>query len=415
MQAKPTNTTTTTLEGGAKKRALGLIFFIMLMDIVGLSILFPVAPFIVGRYSADAINVTLLTVIYAAAQFIFAPILGQISDRVGRKPVLLISVFGSAIGYFVFGIGGALWILFVARLIDGITAGNLSTASAYIADISKPEERAKNFTLIGMAYGFGFILGPALGGLLSQFSLDAPAFGAGVISLVSVALIYFVLPESLPATRREKQPMTLSALNPLASIGQIARKPGVGILLLVYCLFNFAFDGNNSTIGVFITQKFNAQPWQLSVFLVLAGLATAIGQAVLVGKITPRLGEKRMSIIALLTHAIGSLLTFAAPALWMLFPIGFVQSAIGGFIFSAMATLTANRVSDREQGSLAGVNAALAGLMSATGPLFAGVVYDRIMPGAPLWMGAVVFGVAVVLMLGVRVVRLQPATQPKTA
>src|SRR5690242_6477349 len=184
------------------KRALRLIFFIMLMDIVGMSIIFPVAPYIVQRYSHDALMVTMLTIIYAGAQFFAAPALGKISDRVGRRPVLLISVFGSAIGYFIFGLGGALWVLFLSRMIDGITGGNISTASAYIIDVSKPEERTKNFTLLGMAYGIGFILGPALGGVLGQWNLNAPVYLAGCIFLISTGLVYFFLPESLPAERR---------------------------------------------------------------------------------------------------------------------------------------------------------------------------------------------------------------------
>jgi MFS transporter, DHA1 family, tetracycline resistance protein len=196
------------------KRVLRLIFFIMLMDIVGMSIIFPVAPYIVQRYSNDALMVTMLIVIYAAAQFFAAPALGKISDRVGRRPVLLVSVFGSAIGYFVFGIGGALWILFLSRLIDGITGGNISTASAYIIDVSKPEERTKNFTLLGIAYGIGFILGPALGGVLGQWSLNAPVYLAGLIFLVSTALIYFLLPESLPVEGRAKNRLRLNDFNP---------------------------------------------------------------------------------------------------------------------------------------------------------------------------------------------------------
>jgi MFS transporter, DHA1 family, tetracycline resistance protein len=386
-----------------KNRALGLIFFIMLMDIVGLSILGPVAPYIVKRYSDNALMITMLTVIYAGAQFFAAPALGQISDRVGRRPVLLWSVFGSAIGYFIFGIGGALWVLFLSRLIDGVTGGNLSTAAAYIADVSKPKERAKNFTLIGMAYGLGFILGPALGGALGQISVDAPVFAAGVVSLVSVGLIYFLLPESLSAEKRETAALRLRDFNPFAAIGDMARKPGIGLLLLVTALFNFAFDGINSTTGVFIVDKFAAQPWALGLLFVMAGIATAVMQGTLVRTLIPKFGEKRMALVALSGEGIGALLIFLAPVFWMLFPIAFLQSAVVSFIFSALSTLAANRVSEREQGQLAGVSAAVNGLAAALGPLWAGTVYDFVMPGAPLWMGAIILAAACLLIAQVKV------------
>ena len=394
-KAVPTQKTT--------RRALGVIFFIMLMDIIGLSILAPVAPYIVARYSNDALMVTLLTTIYAAAQFAAAPLLGKISDRVGRRPVLLVCVFGSAIGYFIFGVGGALWVLFLARLIDGVTGGNISTAAAYIVDVSKPEERAKNFTLMGMAFGLGFILGPALGGALGQLSVDAPMFAAGVISLVSVGVIYFLLPESLPKERREMAPLRLSDFNPFASIGYMLRKPGLGVLLVVWALFNFAFDGANSTAGVFLVDKFTAQPGQLGLLFVVVGIATAVVQAALIGRLVPRYGEKRMALVSLIGNAVGGLLIFAAPALWLIYPISLVQAAVTGFIWSTMGTLTANRVSEREQGQLAGVNTAVAGLMAALGPLWAGAVYDNVMPGAPYWMGAIILAVACLVLARVRV------------
>ena len=274
----------------AKGRALALIFFIMLMDIVGLSILGPVAPYIVKQYGGSALMVTMLTVIYAAALFFSAPFLGKISDRVGRRPVLLVSVLGSAIGYFIFGIGGALWVLFISRLIDGVTGGNLSTAAAYIADVSKPEERAKNFTLIGMAYGFGFILGPALGGALGQINLQAPVYAAGVVALVSVGLIYFILPESLPVEKRETVPLRLRDLNPFVAITDMARKPGIALILLVMALFNFSFDGMNSTLAIFVVDKFTVQPWQIGVLFVLSGIATTIMQATFVRRLMPIYG-----------------------------------------------------------------------------------------------------------------------------
>jgi multidrug resistance protein len=393
-----------------KGRALGTVFFIMLMDIAGLSILAPVAPYVVKQFSSDALMVTMLTVVYAAAQFIAAPALGKISDRVGRRPVLLVSVFGSAVGYFIFGIGGALWVLFLSRLIDGVTGGNLSTAAAYIADVSKPEERAKNFTLIGMAYGLGFILGPALGGALGQVSPNAPVFAAGVISLASVALIYFLLPESLPLAKRETAPLRLRDFNPFLSISAMARKSGVGLVLLVTVLFNLAFDGINSTTALFMVDKFTAQPWHIGALFVLVGIATAIMQGTLVRSMLPKFGEKRMAIVSMLGEGIGAVLLFLAPALWMLFPIGFAQTLVNSFIFSALSTLAANRVSEREQGQLAGVSAAVNGVAAALGPLWAGAAYDHVMAGAPFWIGAIILLVAVVVAAQVKV--KGPAARP---
>lgn len=384
------------------KRVLNLVFFIMLMDIVGMSIIFPVAPYIVQRYSGDALMVTMLTVIYAGAQFFAAPALGKISDRVGRRPVLLVSVFGSAIGYFIFGLGGALWVLFLSRLIDGITGGNLSTASATIIDVSKHEERAKNFTLLGMAYGIGFILGPALGGALGQWNLNAPVYAAGIIFLASTALVYFVLPETLPVEKRAKSRLTLNDFNPFASVTQMAVKPGLGLVLLVIALFNFSFDGVNSVTGVFLKNKFASPPLTLGLLMVSVGLATAFVQATLIRKLIPRYGEKRMALVGLLASVIGWPLIALAPALWMLFPITFIQSGITGFIWATTGVMAANHVSEREQGQLAGVNVALSGLMSMLGPLWAGTVYDHVMPSAPYWMGAAILGFACLLVARIK-------------
>jgi multidrug resistance protein len=374
----------------------------MLMDVVGMSIIFPVVPFIVQRYSHAAFMITALSGIYAAMQFIAAPALGKISDRTGRRPVLLISVLGSAVAYFIFGIGGALWILFLSRAIDGITGGNMSTAAAYIADVSTPEERPKNFALIGMAYGFGFIVGPALGGVLSRVSIDAPAFLAGILALVSVALIYFLLPESLPKEQREHTPLRASDFNPLVAVGEMLRKSGLGLILAVSCIFAFAFNGANSTLGVYVAEKFNAQPWQIGLLFVVTGLVTAITQAVFVPRVVKRFGEKTMAVVSMLGQGLGLLLVFLAPQFWMLYVIALLQSGVGGFIWSTIGTLAANRVELREQGKLAGVNAALQSLMSVFGPLFAGLAYDRITPGAPYWIGAILFGIGALLLTGVR-------------
>jgi MFS transporter, DHA1 family, tetracycline resistance protein len=385
------------------KRVLRLIFFIMLMDIVGMSIIFPVAPYIVQRYSNDALMVTMLTVIYAGAQFFAAPALGKISDRVGRRPVFLVSVLGSAIGYFIFGLGGALWVLFLARLIDGITGGNISTASAYIIDVSKPEERTKNFTLLGMAYGIGFILGPALGGVLGQWNLNAPAYLAGSIFLVSTVLVCFLLPESLPVERRTRSRLRLNDFNPFASVAQMLYKPGLGLILVIVALFNFGFDGVNSVMGVFIKNKFTTTPLTLGLLFVFVGLSTAFVQGALIERLVPRYGEKRMALIGLLGSVIGWPLIMLTPRLWMLFPVTFLQSGITGFIWATTGAMAAGLVNEHEQGQLAGVNVALAGLMSMLGPLWAGAVYDHVTPNAPFWMGSILLVLACLLLARVQV------------
>lgn len=390
------------------RRALSVIFFIMLMDVIGITILIPVTPYIVARYSSDALTVTLITVIYAAAQFFAAPFLGKLGDRLGRRPVLLGSVLGSAVGYLIFGFGGALWILFVSRLIDGISGGNMSTASAYIADVSKPEERARNFTLIGMAWGFGLIAGPALGSVFSQITLEAPAFAAAFFSLLSVILGYFFLPESLPPEQRHRDTFTLHDLNPFASIGEVARKPGVGWPLLALCLFNFAFTGINSTQGLFFIHKFNAEPQQVGFVLVLIGVVVAIVQAFLVQPAVARYGEKTVATLSLLGQVILAIATFFAPLFLLVYVTTVLANAVSSFTFPTLTALSANLIPQREQGVFMGVSAALASLMSVLGPLWAGIAYDHIVPGAPYWSAALGFGLAAFILMRLKANQPQP-------
>ncbi len=378
----------------AKKRALGLIFSIMLMDVVGLSMMYPVAPYIVLRYSSDALMVTMFTVIYAAAQFLAAPILGVLGDRYGRRPILIISVLGAAVGYVILGIGGALWVLFLARLVAGITGGNMSTASAYIADVSGPQERAANYTLVGMAWGLGLVLGPAAGASLGQLSLAAPAYLAAALSLANALLALFWLPESLPKERRTTAPVRAAVLNPLASIAAMAGQRGLGRLLLVSCLFNLAFNGITSTESLFMIQRFAAQPWQVGLRLALAGLALALAQAVAVSRLVPRYGEQAIAVVCILEQACGALAAFVIPAFWPFCAVTIGNTAVSSLIFPTLTALTTNRVSPDEQGRLLGVTTALASLMGVVGPLWAGAVYSRVMPGAPYWASAALYVLA---------------------
>ncbi len=233
------------------KKILAFLFTIVLFNFIGLTLLITVQAFIVREYNTTAFAVSLLTVLYAISQFIAAPILGRISDRFGRRPILLICLFGSAIGYFIFGIGGALWILYISRIIDGFTGGNVSIATAIVTDISSVKERTKNLGIIGAAFGLGFIIGPVIGGVLSQISLSAPAYAAGVFALAATAAGYFILPETLSKEKRESKPLKLQDLNPLASIGKYITRSMLGILLIVFIIVNFTFNGFTITFPVY--------------------------------------------------------------------------------------------------------------------------------------------------------------------
>jgi DHA1 family tetracycline resistance protein-like MFS transporter len=391
--------TQTPLAPAKNKGALSLIFFIMLMDVIGITLLSPVAPYLVQEYSSQALMVTMVTVLYAGGQFVAAPLLGKLGDRYGRRPVLLISIFGQAIGYLVFGLGGALWVLFLGRIIGGITGGNLSTATAYIADISRPEERSKNFTLIGMAWSVGLIVGPAAGGVLGQIHLQLPAYVAAALSLLNVLLGAIILKESLPPERREKAPMRARDFNPIVAIFEMARKPNLGWLLVVTCLFNFAFNGINSTSTLFVIEKFTAQPWHLSLLLGLAGIAVGISTFVLVPRLVPRFGEKMIATSSLIGQSLIDVAIFFVPLFCLIFPLNMLVSAISAFTFPVLTTLSTDLVPHREVGLLMGVTTGLNSLMNIFGPLWAGTVYDHVMLGAPYWMGAIVLVIAGLMLL----------------
>ena len=384
------------------KIALSLIFLIMLMDVVGMTILFPISPYIVHQYSDQALMVTLLSVIYSAAQFFAAPVLGKISDRVGRRPVLLVCLAGASAGYLMFGLGGALWILFLSRLIAGITGGSISTASAYIIDVSKPTELANAFTLVGMAWGIGLVLGPALGGALGQIDLRAPAFFSAALALVNIIFGFFYLPESLPKERRETKPMRASDFNTFQSISAIGRMPGLAVILVASALFNFAFNAMNSTETLFIIQRFSAQPWQIGLITMGIGVSISVVQALLVQRLVNRLGEIGVAFICLLLQVAGALAMCFNPLFLLVYPITWLRSAASGFIFPTLGTLSAKRVSYQEQGVLMGVTTALNGLMGIFSPILAGLLYDHWDPGAPYWLASIFFVAAAFLLRAAR-------------
>lgn len=381
------------------KRILAFLFAIVMFNFIGLTLLITVQAFIVREYNTTAIAVSLLTVLFAISQFIAAPILGRLSDRYGRRPILLICLLGSAIGYFIFGIGGALWILYISRIIDGFTGGNVSIATAIVTDISSVKERTKNLGLIGAAFGLGFIIGPVIGGVLSQISLAAPAYAAGIFALAAAVAGYFILPESLPLENRNFNTIKLNELNPLASIGKFLTRSMLGILLLVFIIVNFVFNGFTITFPVFTISEFNIDPLNIGGLLFVSGIVIAIVQGGLIGKLASRFGDKNLLMSGIIILAIGFVLFSFANFFWMLYPILGLISLGVGLITPTLNSQISKIVPPQEIGEVFGVSTSLNSLMTVLGPLAAGLLYDNIQPNAPYLGGAILLIIAFILII----------------
>jgi MFS family permease len=370
------------------RKALGLAFFIVFLDLLGASILIPVIPYVVRVYRPDAMTVGLLSLSYSAAQFLATPVLGALSDRVGRRPVLLTSILGSAFGYFLFGWAGSLWVLFASRILDGLTGGNLSTAQAYIADRSLPQDRAKNFGMIGAAFGLGFVLGPAIGGALSKISLQAPAFAAGIVSLITCLTALFFLPESLPPEKRKTAGFSLRQLNPLGHIAAPLKRPVLRWLLPGFFVSAFAMGGLSSNFAVYTLNRYALTASQNAMILVWLGAVSVFVQGYLVRKILPKVGENKLASEALILSVAGYAVVAWSPTVWLLY-VGIGIIAIGnGLGGPAMQGLLSRQADAHEQGTLMGVSASLNSLARVGGPLFAGAVFDHVGMSAPYWAGA---------------------------
>ncbi len=379
------------------RKALGLAFFIVFLDLLGASILIPVVPYIVRAYRPDAMTVGLLSLSYSAAQFLATPVLGAVSDRVGRRPVLLISILGSAFGYFLFGWAGSLWVLFASRILDGLTGGNISTAQAYIADRSLPEDRAKNFGMIGAAFGLGFILGPAIGGALSKISLQAPAYAAGIVSLITFFTALILLPESLPPEKRERALFTLRQLNPLGHIAAPLKRPVLRWLLPGFFALAFAMSGLTSNFAVYTLNRYGLTPSQNALILVWLGVVSVIVQGGVVRRLLPKVGENRLASEALILSVVGYAALAWSPTFWFLYlAIGIIAvgNGLGG---PAMQGLLSRQAEAHEQGTLMGVSASLSSLARVAGPLFAGAAFDHLGMSAPYWAGAVFMAIGLFL------------------
>lgn len=382
--------------GARGKRPIAFIFATVFLDLLGVGILIPVIPYLVQQYSSDALAVGLLSLSYAAAQFVAAPVLGALSDRYGRRPLLVLSVLGSAVGYVLFGLAGSLAMLFVARIVDGFTGGNISIAQAYIADVTPPKDRARNFGLIGAAFGLGFIMGPALGGALSQISLHAPAFVAAFLSLVTAAFGFFVLPESLPAHQRKRGAITFDEVNPIRQIGDALQRPGLRPVLAAIFAQNFAFAGLQSNFGVFTLQRFGLGPQENAVLFTFLGIVGVFMQGFVVRRLVNHFSDQRLAVAGLIIMTAGFVATAFAPAVWVLFPSMALVSIGNALSTPTLTNMVSKQAGAREQGAVLGTTQSVGSLTRVTGPLWAGVTFDTLGTGAPYWSGALWIAAAAV-------------------
>ena len=385
----------------SEKRNAGLtfIFITLLIDVTGFGIIIPVLPKLIaeliqGDLSAAARWGGILMFIFAIMQFIFAPIMGGLSDRFGRRPVLLATLFAFGIDFILQGFAPTIWWLFIGRMIAGITGASFSTAGAYIADVSEPEKRAQNFGLIGAAFGVGFILGPVIGGFLGQFGSRVPFFASAALALLNFTYGFFILPESLkPENRR---PFDWRRANPLSSLLRARRYPVllglIGSLVFIY----IAGHANQSTWAYIMMDKFSWNERMVGISLGWVGLTVGIVQGGLTRIIIPKLGQITSVYVGLTLSAIGFLLFALTTQSWMVF-VFMIPFALGGIAGPAMQGIMSNQVPHNEQGELQGTLASLMSLTSIIGPLlmtnlfsfFTGANTPIHFAGAPFLAGSV--------------------------
>jgi MFS transporter, DHA1 family, tetracycline resistance protein len=383
------------------RQAVTFLVVTAFLNTMGFGVLSPVLPFIVQRYMSDqhtlAIVVGWLVATYALCQFIAAPGLGMLSDRHGRRPLLLICLLGSAIGYVLFGLGGALWVLFLGRIIDGLTGGNTSILFAYIGDISAPEERARYFGLFGAAAGLGFIVGPLIGGFASQISYAAPVYLAAAIFVANSIWGYFNFPESLSKEHRAAR-TSLVELNPFKQLRTVFVLPQLRWLLLAIFFFAFPFAVFASITTVLVKDSLGWSPVGIGLIYFVVGIGDILMQGVLIGRLLPIFGEVKLTMAGLVCEMLAYLLigfiAFVPSPLFLW--IGILIYIVGsGLIEPSLGGLISRAAGPRQQGIVQGGSQSMESLARILGPLYGGVLYAKFGHASPYWSGALIVGLAI--------------------
>lgn len=390
-----------------RKAALGFIFITLFLDIFGIGLIIPILPRLVeelqgGDVAAASLSVGWLASLYSLMQFLFSPVLGSLSDRYGRRPVILCSLLGSGLDYILLAVAPNLAWLFVGRIISGITGANITAASAYIADVSPPEKRAANFGLIGAAFGLGFIAGPALGGILGDVGLRVPFMVAAGLTLVNWCYGVFVLPESLAPANRGT--FSWSRANPIGSLLAMRRFPLVLGLAGTFFLLHVAQYGLHSTWVLYTGYRYGWTPRQVGWSLAVVGIMAAIIQGGLARRIIPRLGEQKALTFGLLVSGLGMVGYGVATEGWMIYAI-LVAASFGGIAGPAAQGLVSRSTPDNQQGAIQGALASLGSVAGVVAPplatglfgWFIGPSAPAPLPGAPFFSGALLMFAAMFL------------------
>ncbi|HEX4714811.1 MAG TPA: MFS transporter [Ktedonobacteraceae bacterium] len=384
-----------------KRKAIFFLAVVSFLSTMGMTLIGPVVPFMTLQHLSNPANLAIVVAwmlsIYGICQLIAAPGLGLLSDRFGRRPVLFVCLLGSALGYLLFGLGGSLWILFLGRIIDGLTGGNFSVLFAYIADVTEPEERGKYFGILGGVSGAGFIVGPALGGLLATINYSTPFLVAAAITLLSIIWGFFFLPESLSKEHRVTS-IRIRDLNPLKQVSAVFTLANLRWLLLAGFLYSFPFAIIISNLTILLKDSLGWNATQAGLVSTVVGVVDILVQGVLVGKLLPIFGEVKLGIGALILVALsyillGSVALIASPILLILGVILF--SGSGGLVENALRGLTSRAVGPRQQGLVGGASQSVQSLAMILGPLFGGLLYAQYGHATPYWSGALIIALAI--------------------
>jgi DHA1 family tetracycline resistance protein-like MFS transporter len=360
-----------------KQAAIGFIFITMLIDITGWGIIIPVIPKLIkelihGDISQAAKIGGWLTFAYAITQFLFAPLIGNLSDKYGRRPIILISLFAFSMDYLLLAFAPTIQWLFVGRIIAGLTGASITTATAYIADVSTPENRAKNFGMIGAAFGLGFIIGPVIGGLLGQYGARIPFYAAAILCLLNFIYGYFILPESLSTENR--RPFDLKRANPIGALLHLKKYPKlIGLVLATFLLY-VASHAVHSNWSYFTMYQFKWDEKMVGISLGVIGLLVGIVQGGLIRWINPKLGNQKSIYVGMALYTIGMFLFATATQSWMMF-VFLIPYCLGGIAGPAMQAVISEQVPANEQGEIQGTMSSLMSASAIIGPPMMSTVF----------------------------------------